>query len=116
MANIEEYLTKHGESLPRKATPPFASGCRPEVDVTTELYVKGATYDQSLIANLRWIFKLGRTNIAAELSMMASCMAMHRQGHLYQSYHVFGIFKNNHNSKMMFDPTEPDVGDAQSSR
>ena len=113
MANIEEYLTKHGESLPRKATPLFASGCRPEVDVTPELYVKGATYDQSLIVILCWIFKLGRINIVAEAPMMASCMAMHRQGHLYQSYHVFGIFKKNHNSEMMFDPTEPDVGDSQ---
>ena len=89
MANIEEYLTKHGESLPRKATPPFASGCRPEVDVTTELDTNDAAYYQSLIEILCWIFELGRADISVEASMMALCMAMPRQGHLDQLYHVF---------------------------
>ena len=42
---------------------------------------------------------------------MASCMAMPRQGRLEQLYHVFEFLKKKHNSKMLFDPTEPDFGD-----
>ena len=52
MANIEEYLTKHGKSLPRTSTSTFTSGYRHEVDVTPELDVKDAAYYQSLIGIL----------------------------------------------------------------
>ena len=37
-------------------------------------------------------------------------MAMPRQGNLDQLYHVFAFLKKKHNSKMVFDPNEPDVG------
>ena len=39
-------------------------------------------------------------------------MAMHRQGQLDHLYHMFEFFKKKHNSEMVFDPTEPNVGDA----
>ena len=35
------------------------------------------------------------------------------QGHLDQSYHLFAFLKKKHNSVMVFDTTDPDVGDAQ---
>ena len=44
---------------------------------------------------------------------MASCMAMPRQGHLDQLYHVLAWLKKKHNSEMVFDTAETDVGDAQ---
>ena len=44
---------------------------------------------------------------------MASRIAMPRQGHLNQLYHVFAFLKKKHNSKMEFGPTEPNVGDDQ---
>ena len=44
---------------------------------------------------------------------MASMMAMPRQGHLEQLYHMFAYLKTKHNSSMVFDPTEPDVDESQ---
>ena len=53
--------------------------------------------------------ELGRVDITTEASMMASCMAMPRQGHLEQLFHIFAFLKKKHNSEMVFDPTEPDI-------
>ena len=72
VANVEEYLTKHGKSLPHKATSPFTLGYRPEVDVAPELDAKDAAYYQSLIGILLWIVELGRADIAVEASLMTS--------------------------------------------
>ena len=44
---------------------------------------------------------------------MASCMYMPRQGKLDQLYHVSEFLKKKHNYIMVFDHTDPDVGDAQ---
>ena len=40
-------------------------------------------------------------------------MAMPRQGHIYQLYHMFSSLKKKNNSEMVFDPTDTDVGDAK---
>ena len=45
--------------------------------------------------------------------MMASCMDMPRQWHVDQLYYVFEFLKKKNNPEMVYDPTEPDVGDAQ---
>ena len=52
---------------------------------------------------------MGRIDITAEVSMMASCLAMPREGHLYQVYHIFAYLKNKHNSRIAFDPTYPEI-------
>ena len=41
--------------------------------------------------------------------MMASALAMPREGHLKQVIHMFAYLKRNHNAEMVFDPTEPDI-------
>ena len=40
---------------------------------------------------------------------MASMMAMPREGHLDQLFHMFGYLKIKHNAEMVFDPSEPDI-------
>ena len=50
---------------------------------------------------------LERVDITTEVSMMASCIALPRNGQLEQLYHIFGYIKLNHNSEMVFDPSEP---------
>ena len=112
VANVEAYLRKLGKSLPRKATAPFTTGYCPEIDTTAELdpVEQAASYYQSLIGIIRWIVELGRVDITAEASMMASCMAMPRRGHLDQLFHMFAFLKRNkHNSEMLFYPSEPDT-------
>ena len=76
-------MHEHGTSLPRKVTSPFSPPeCRPEVDASQELDSQQAAYYQSLIGTLRWIVELGRIDIATEASLLASCMALPRIGHL----------------------------------
>ena len=109
VANVENHLRKQGKKLPKRATSPFSIGYRPEIDITSELEGADITYYQSLIGILRWIVELGRVDITAEVSMMASHMALPRQGHLDQLFHIFAFLKYHHNSEMVFDPSEPNI-------
>ena len=63
----------------------------------------------SLIGILRWIVELGRVDICCEVSMMSSFSAMPRDGQLEQLYHIFAFLKNNHNSRLVFDPLYPNI-------
>ena len=81
------------------------------MDVTAELTMNEAAHYQSLIGILRWIVELGRANITVEASMLASCLALPRQGHLQQLYNVFAYLKCKHNAEMIFDPTVPEIPD-----
>ena len=47
---------------------------------------------------------------------MASCMALPRQGHLNQLYHIFASLKAKHNTEMVFDPSEPDIDETMFQR
>jgi hypothetical protein len=53
--------------------------------------------------------ELGRIDITCEVSMMSSFMAMPREGHLSQLFHMFGYLKKYHNSELVFDPSEPQI-------
>jgi len=107
--NVESYLTKQNMKLARKATAPFTYEYRPELDQSPELSPKEANYFQSLIGVLRWAVELGRIDIATEVSMLSSFLAMPRDGHLQQVFHIFAYLKQHHNSRIVFDPTYPDL-------
>ena len=114
--NVEEKLKEQGLSLPKRCTSPISREYRPEINITSELDVKEAAYYQSLIGILRWIVELGRVDITTEVSMLASCMVLPRKGQLEQLYHIFGYLKLNHNSEMVFDPSEPDINESSFER
>ena len=107
--NVEQYLEKSGKSLKPKAIDVLPKGYRPEIDISPELGPQEASYFQSLIGVLCWMVELGRVDICTEVSMMSSCLAMPRRGHLDALFHAFVYLKKNHNAEMMFDPTEPEV-------
>ena len=88
---------------------PMFPNYRPELDQTPELSPTEAAYYQSLIGILRWTDELGRIDIAVEVSMMSSHSAMPREGHLQQLFHIFAYLKTHHNSRLVFDPTYPDI-------
>ena len=52
--------------------------------------------------------ELKRVDICVELSMLSYCLAMPREGHLHQLFHIFAYLKKYHNNEMMFDPSSPD--------
>ena len=112
VGNVEKYLASKGKSLPKKAKAPLTTNYRPEIDTSRELEPIEASYYQSLIGILRWIVELGRVDITVEASMMASCMALPREGHLQQLYHIFAYLKAKHNTEMVFDPTEPSIDES----
>ncbi len=104
--NVESYLKERNMSLPKRASSPFGTNYRPEVDVSPELNDVDAAYYMSLIGVLRWMVELGRVDICIETSLMSSHMALPRKGHLEQLYHMFAYLKAHHNSEMVFDPSD----------
>ena len=64
---------------------------------------------QSLIGMLRWMVEIGRVAIITEVSMMASQMAMTREGHLEAVLHVFAFLRKKYNTRMAFEPTYPAI-------
>ena len=109
VANVQTYLQERGWKLPKKAETPIQTSYRPELDISEELNFADGAYYQSLIGILRWMVELGRVDICLEVSMLSSHMAMPRQGHLDQVFHMFAYLKKYHNSCLVFDPTEPDL-------
>jgi hypothetical protein len=108
--NVEDYyMKKFGRQLPSKATTPTKSGYRPELDASRELNPDESSYFHQLIGILRWIVELGRVDIFTEVSMLSSCLALPREGHLEQVFNVFAYLKKHHNALMIFDPREPGI-------
>jgi len=109
VANVTESLNKKGLRLPSKCVTPLANGYRPEVDVTPELKADGLQYYQELIGVLRWAIEIGRLDILLEVSLMSAHLALPRQGHLEQLYHVFGYLKCHKKFRLMFDCDHPQI-------
>ena len=61
-----------------------------------------------LVVQLEFVM-MGRIDICCEVSMMSSCLAMPREGHLQQVLHIFAYLKRFHNPRIIMDPTYPDL-------
>jgi hypothetical protein len=107
--NVENYLADKNMKLMKGASSPLSANYGPELDTSPELEPDETTYYQSLIGVLRWMVEMGRVDIAVEVSMMSSYVAMPREGHLQQVFHIFAFLKGEHNARMVFDPSYPDV-------
>jgi hypothetical protein len=88
------------------------SGYRPETDVNTELKIDGIRYFQELIGILRWACELGHVDIATKVSLLLSHLALPRDGHLQQAYHIFGYLKAKPKKTIVFDPQHPDIDES----
>jgi hypothetical protein len=82
---------------------------RPEMDVTPELTPAMANYYQTQIGVLRWCVELGRIDIVTEVSLLSSHLCLPREGHLDTVFHLFAHLANNHNARVVFDPTYPAI-------
>ena len=109
--NIEEYLDKNfnGRRLQKKAPTPFPNDYATESDTTPELDSEQASFYQSQIGILRWCAESSRVDIITEVSMLASQVAMPREGHLDTLFRIYAYLKLKHNSRMVFDPTYPAI-------
>ena len=88
---------------------PLYNDYRPALDSSPELDGADGAYYQSLVGIIWWMVELGRIDICCEVSMMSSHLALPREGHLAQVFHIFAYLKKHHNSALVFDPSYPDV-------
>jgi hypothetical protein len=117
--NVEECLARPGNEhlkMPRRAETPLPHSYRPELDVSPVLSPTEAAYYQSLVGMLRWMVELGRVDICLEVSMMASHLAMPREGHLNHVLNIFTHLKKYHNTELVYDPSDPVVNESDFER
>ena len=109
--NVDNYLHTNcgGMKLAKRANAPFSRDYAPELDISPELDPKRANYYQSLMGVLQWMVDIGRVDMITEVSMMASQLAMPREENLECLYHFFAYLSIKHNSRMVFDPTYPNI-------
>ena len=96
-----------GRKFSKKVINPFESEYDPLMDSSADLGPILLNYYQTQIGVLRWMVELGRIDIITEVSMLASQLALPREGHLEAVFHIFGYLKGHHNARMVFDPTYP---------
>lgn len=111
VSNIEKHLNNkyEGRKLPKRATAPWRNDYVSELDETPELSPDHAQFYQSQVGTLHWMVELGRVDMITEVSKLASHMALPREGHLDAVLHTFSYLKKKHNSRMVFDPTYPEI-------
>ncbi len=61
---------------------------------------------------MRWMVELGRIDIATEVSMLSSYLALPREGHLETALHIMGYLCKKHNSRLVFDPNYPEINES----
>ena len=95
--------------------PPFASGqslpgdYAPKMHTTKPLDSECSSFYQHLIGVTRWMVELCRVDIVTKISLLSSHLAYPREGHLEAALHAMGYLKQKHNSRLIFDPTYPDI-------
>ena len=108
---VERKLAEVDKQLKTNVTTPMPSGYRPEMDVTPELNGEQASYYQQLIGVLRWGVELGRLDVYIDVAQLSRFLCAPRRGHLEAIFHVFGYLKKYKRSRMVFDPTKPEIDD-----
>jgi hypothetical protein len=79
-------------------TVPFVMGYEPELDETPALDPDRALYFQPIIGMMRWMRKIGRIEIATEVSLLSLHLAYPREGHHNAALHVIGYLQLKYNS------------------
>ncbi len=63
-----------------------------------------------LIGILRWMCELRWIDICTKVSMLSLHSAMPHEGHLETILHVLSFLKSMNDSKLIFNPMEPNAG------
>ena len=100
--------------IPNSSTPPAStrtsipSGADPRVKASM---CTMSIHSGKLINNVpkTKTVELGRVDICCEVSMLSSCLALPREGHLQQLLHMFSYLEKKHNTEMVFDPSVPHI-------
>jgi len=57
--------------------------------------------------------ELGRVDIATEVSVLSSYLAMPKKGHMQGAMHIMAYLRVEHNSRLVLDPSYPEVNMAE---
>lgn len=102
--NVKEWLEEHNlPPLKAKAPSVFPSNYRPELDASSYCTPDLIHYYQQQIGVLRWAVELGRINICAEVSMLASYTCAPRTGHFAAMLHIFSFLDHHPCCRLVFD-------------
>jgi hypothetical protein len=110
--NCQLHLTERlaGKySILTRADNPFPVDYDPSTDFSDILDPDCSSFYQHLIGVMRWMVELGCIDIATEVSMLSLYLACPRKGDLENALHVIGYLQLKHNSRLIFDPTYPDI-------
>jgi hypothetical protein len=96
--------------LPEKFVPTSTENSyRPELVTIPYLSDQEANYLQSLIGVLQWIVRLGRIDIAFEVSTLAQHLAAPLEGHYCNAIHIFTYLKHHLRSPLVMDHRKKDL-------
>ena len=112
VANCAEHLDKNFDGkykLPAKAENPFPTTYDSCTDDSDPLDPEQASFFMHLIGCMRWMIEIGRLDIATEVSLLSTHLAYPREGHLIAAIHIMAYLKQKHNTRLVFDPTIPDI-------
>ncbi len=112
IVNVESQLTQKGMKLPSKATIPMNSEYSPEVDVSDELDSEDITFYRQIIGIIRWAIEILRVDINREVSLLSSCQAAPRVGHLEQPLHMLAFLKKKRKFTLYFDSSDAIIDEA----
>ena len=110
--NCQTHLTEKLNDkykIPTRADNPFPTDYCVDTDVSEPLDDEGSSFFQHIIGVMRWMVELGRVDIAVEVSLLSSYLANPREGHLEAAIHIMGYLRLKHNTRLVFDPTYPDI-------
>ena len=100
----------------RRATTPFNSKYRPELDTTRELDDDDKTFFQELIGILRWTVELGRCDILLEVALLSSHLSLPRLGHIQAACHIFNYLLAHPNRSLHMDYRYPVIDERRFER
>jgi hypothetical protein len=115
-AAIENVEKKLGGELPfskGQCPTPMRTDYHPAEDTSAELDAEGLGYYQELIGVLRWAVEIGRLDILLEISLLSSHLALPREGHLEQVYHIFAYLKHGSRRRIYLDPSYPSISESR---
>ncbi len=95
--------------LPQGADDPFPYDYNPELDLSEPLDPECSSFYQHLIVVMRWMVELGCIDIVTEVSLLSSHLAFPREGHLERTLHIMSYLSQEHNTRLIFDPTYPKI-------
>ena len=112
--NVEKPLLLYNLRFNKKLTDvkyspkkPFSSvGFKSELDTSLMCDPNQTNYFQNLIGVLCWIIKLGRIDIAYEVSSLSKFLVKPQTGHIYEALHIFKYLETHIQNDLSFDPLD----------